>query len=222
MTELEHYGIKGQEWGTRRFQYEDGSLTPEGKIRYGQGERKDVKKVLKQGLKEAKKNERKKVYFDELNDKSKYYNKDRRKDKKYNDRPGSVNESKYWTDQYNKLAKDYHEALASDAVIKKGQKISSDVLKNFNSEFKLGSSAELYREYKKATDEILSRGIVRDGTAITKDDLKGARQFTKSYYTKPLNDQAKNLSVSKNAAVSRTLREMDKLEQKYSKLFGSF
>lgn len=34
-TVLIHYGIKGQKWGDRRFQYEDGSLTPEGKIRYG-------------------------------------------------------------------------------------------------------------------------------------------------------------------------------------------
>ncbi len=31
---LAHYGIKGQQWGVRRFQNEDGSLTPEGKERY--------------------------------------------------------------------------------------------------------------------------------------------------------------------------------------------
>jgi hypothetical protein len=31
---LYHYGTKGQKWGNRRYQYEDGSLTPEGKIRY--------------------------------------------------------------------------------------------------------------------------------------------------------------------------------------------
>ena len=36
---LSHHGIKGQRWGIRRFQYEDGSLTPEGKKRYGVGER---------------------------------------------------------------------------------------------------------------------------------------------------------------------------------------
>ena len=29
--ELRHYGIKGQRWGVRRFQEEDGSLTPAGK-----------------------------------------------------------------------------------------------------------------------------------------------------------------------------------------------
>lgn len=33
-NELHHYGIKGQKWGVRRFQNEDGTLTPEGKERY--------------------------------------------------------------------------------------------------------------------------------------------------------------------------------------------
>lgn len=31
---LAHHGIKGQKWGVRRFQNEDGTLTPEGKQRY--------------------------------------------------------------------------------------------------------------------------------------------------------------------------------------------
>ena len=35
---LIHYGIKGQKKGHRRFQNEDGSLTPEGKERYGVGD----------------------------------------------------------------------------------------------------------------------------------------------------------------------------------------
>ena len=33
-AELYHHGIKGQKWGVRRFQNEDGSLTPAGKDRY--------------------------------------------------------------------------------------------------------------------------------------------------------------------------------------------
>lgn len=32
---LAHHGIQGQKWGIRRFQNEDGSLTPEGRERYG-------------------------------------------------------------------------------------------------------------------------------------------------------------------------------------------
>jgi len=31
---IEHHGIKGQKWGLRRYQYEDGSLTAEGRARY--------------------------------------------------------------------------------------------------------------------------------------------------------------------------------------------
>lgn len=31
---LIHYGVKGQKWGVRRYQYADGSLTPAGKKRY--------------------------------------------------------------------------------------------------------------------------------------------------------------------------------------------
>ena len=34
-NELYHHGIKGQKWGVRRFQYSDGTLTPQGRKRYG-------------------------------------------------------------------------------------------------------------------------------------------------------------------------------------------
>lgn len=34
--ELYHHGIKGQQWGVRRFQNEDGSLTPDGEKRYSE------------------------------------------------------------------------------------------------------------------------------------------------------------------------------------------
>lgn len=35
MDELKHHGIMGQKWGVRRFQFKDGSLTDEGRQRYG-------------------------------------------------------------------------------------------------------------------------------------------------------------------------------------------
>lgn len=40
---LQHFGIKGQKWGIRRFQNEDGSLTDAGKQRYG----RDLREVEK-------------------------------------------------------------------------------------------------------------------------------------------------------------------------------
>lgn len=45
--ELYHHGILGQRWGHRRYQYEDGSWTPEGRERYGEGgarEKSDAQK----------------------------------------------------------------------------------------------------------------------------------------------------------------------------------
>ena len=39
MSYLMHHGVKGQKWGVRRYQNEDGSYTDLGKKRYGIGER---------------------------------------------------------------------------------------------------------------------------------------------------------------------------------------
>ena len=38
-----HFGVKGMNWGIRRYQNKDGSLTPEGRKRYGRSE--DSEKV---------------------------------------------------------------------------------------------------------------------------------------------------------------------------------
>ena len=38
---IKHWGIFGQKWGVRRFQNKDGSLTPEGRERYGVGPARD-------------------------------------------------------------------------------------------------------------------------------------------------------------------------------------
>lgn len=42
-TYLIHHGIKGQRWGVRRFENEDGSLTPAGKRRYSREEKRAMK-----------------------------------------------------------------------------------------------------------------------------------------------------------------------------------
>jgi len=44
-TILVHHGINGQKWGDRRYQNEDGSLTPLGRIHYGVGEARDRAKI---------------------------------------------------------------------------------------------------------------------------------------------------------------------------------
>lgn len=46
-NELYHYGIKDQKWGVRRYQNEDGTLTPLGKERYSKSERKELNARLR-------------------------------------------------------------------------------------------------------------------------------------------------------------------------------
>ena len=45
MNEIRHFGIKGMRWGVRRYQNEDGSLTPAGKKRYSKEYEKLSEKV---------------------------------------------------------------------------------------------------------------------------------------------------------------------------------
>lgn len=58
MNYLEHHGIKNMHWGIRRYQNADGSLTEEGKLRYGIKEAKikakAEKAIAKTELKTAK------------------------------------------------------------------------------------------------------------------------------------------------------------------------
>lgn len=51
---LAHHGIRGMKWGRRRYQNEDGTLTPEGKARYGEeGDSKSRARVISEKAKAA-------------------------------------------------------------------------------------------------------------------------------------------------------------------------
>ena len=49
-NELYHFGIKGQKWGIRRYQNEDGTLTAAGRERYGRNVNSVPEKFLKKQL----------------------------------------------------------------------------------------------------------------------------------------------------------------------------
>lgn len=66
---LIHYGVKGQKYGVRRYQNEDGTLTEEGKIHYGYYDRKDgskdYKRLQRDAANDAKEYARAKAYYGE-------------------------------------------------------------------------------------------------------------------------------------------------------------
>lgn len=82
---LVHHGIQGQKWGVRRFQNEDGSLTPEGRERYSDehlikarnmGENvkfKNAKSAIKAYNKSAKQMAKNAADFENLTAQGKYY-----------------------------------------------------------------------------------------------------------------------------------------------------
>lgn len=49
---LQHWGIKGQKWGVRRYQNSDGSLTPAGKKRYSNVHEDYAKAHIKKSVKQ--------------------------------------------------------------------------------------------------------------------------------------------------------------------------
>ena len=54
---IAHHGTEGMHWGKRKYQYEDGSLTPLGRIHYGVGEARERSKIKMREARDAAKNE---------------------------------------------------------------------------------------------------------------------------------------------------------------------
>lgn len=71
--ELRHWGILGMKWGDRRFQNEDGSLTPEGRERYRKNKSNGQTKVNAKQVQQKDNDESRKMSYDEMKAKSEEY-----------------------------------------------------------------------------------------------------------------------------------------------------
>lgn len=132
--DLEHTGIKGQQWGIRRYQNEDGTLTEAGKARYG----RKIRRIQKLEASSAKKQTKAKKFKKKSADKE-------------------FKSLKAWTDSGSERAyyksKKYARKAArleysAEKKIKKGKKIYDSLNKQFK-DANLSSVDQSYIDYGK-------------------------------------------------------------------------
>lgn len=133
---LIHHGIKDQQWGRRRWQNPDGSLTPAGKIRYGKGESgrtfsgNDAKEILKASSNIS--NESSKIA-------RKASEKGRRKTREEIDLSDMSNKDLHIAINRMSLEKQYKDLATAD--VRTGWDVASDILDVAGSVMAIGASA---------------------------------------------------------------------------------
>lgn len=122
---ISHHGILGQKWGIRRYQNADGTLTPEGKARYGEREAiinptmSKKSQRLNEKIKNAKTDETKSKYEKALNksrakDQAKELKRQIKFDK--NAEKGNKAIKKYGNDAGTAFTKTEHKAMIHQMV----------------------------------------------------------------------------------------------------------
>lgn len=230
---LAHHGIKNQKWGQRRFQNYDGSLTSEGRKRYGVGEsnlsrreRKQAEKAKAKAAKtRAKANSKKKADAQKAAEQ-----KQKRMD--------------YLRDHPEKIYK-YRKELTQDDVTEIMQKVKFDrslkdirkdeidrgmkkidqIKKNFDTANSLYSTGKnTYNNIAEVNNALIDMGIMKNGKRMKKwgeKDDSAAKKLEKLIRTEAgIEEITKNLAAYStddiNKAVNR-LNAEDKLQDRVSR-----
>lgn len=193
-TYLVHHGIKGQQWGIRRYQNEDGTWTEEGRRRYGE----DLKS-LKTGYKESKKEyKRLSKQFGKRSEKAKeayaniIYNKRQRSDLKNIVKMNRTKKDKRqlkYEDEYIKKGMNKEDAELQAYKKRKTEKI---LLATAGVAAAAAAGVAAYKIYNYNADKIIRKGtkfhrVVADGSyegvedAFVAKNLYDRKKYTGMY-----------------------------------------
>lgn len=169
---LIHHGTKGQRWYHRRYQYEDGSLTPEGRIRYSKSKGKRSALKIAKERKKQKDREEKAVAKQAVEE---FRNSKREKKPNYSpDYKKPVSE--YTSEELDAVIKrlnleaQYKSKLkeVTPQTVSRGQKVLKS-LNNLN--VGLNSAVGIYKNINAvvATTNLISKNLKTGGTEGAKD-----------------------------------------------------
>ena len=176
-TYLKHHGIEGQKWGIRRYQYEDGSYTEEGKKRYGYtfvGEEDFTKKEknnsgIKSGddIIDAKWTAKKSKQAKQSKEKKKDNNDPKPKD----DKKDSSNQPK--SDSSNQSTSDPFKAAK---ILAQGKQMTNE-LQIIARDPKRGSIRINNKDYSNLSDDYMRKVINRKSLELQYGDVVGDNQY---------------------------------------------
>ena len=169
--ELYHHGILGQKWGVRRYQNSDGSLTAQGKKRYGGNSYKELtpegKKKYKTDVAITKKLRKAKSASDTASDNAEAYRKMTPSEKflsssnRLTDKKHSAVYSQSIAEKYDSKARKIHEKAY-------GKKLNpDDFVSGYNSSRKRMASNFVEKEKGEKVKDYCKEMAMKVGTAAT-------------------------------------------------------
>ena len=177
-NELYHFGIKGQKWGIRKYQNEDGTLTPAGKKRYSRDAReKEYNKYDESSgkyYKQSKKNGR----TDLEADPNRYVNEDISRTKRVVDESANLARNlKTLNDQGNRYKRNKRLDLSDMSDQELRNKINRELLeRQYNDVFNppaVSKGRQYIGKILETTGTVLAIGSSALGIALAIKDLRG-------------------------------------------------